>query len=52
MRGGNFSSHPTYLRSAFRYDYDPKVGYAFRVVMEAAPSDRSDAPDGAEPRER
>ncbi len=34
MRGGNFSSHPTYLRSAFRYDYDPKVDYAFRVVME------------------
>jgi formylglycine-generating enzyme required for sulfatase activity/pectate lyase len=34
MRGGNFSSHPAYLRSAARYDYDPKVDYAFRVVME------------------
>jgi len=34
MRGGNFSSHPAYLRSAARYDYDPKVEYAFRVVME------------------
>lgn len=34
MRGGNFSSHPTYLRSAFRYDYDPKVDYGFRVVLE------------------
>jgi formylglycine-generating enzyme required for sulfatase activity len=35
MRGGNFGSHPTYLRSASRYDYDPNVVYAFRVVMEA-----------------
>jgi hypothetical protein len=34
MRGGNFSSHPAYLRSAARYDYDPKVDYGFRVVME------------------
>lgn len=34
MRGGNFSSHPAYLRSAARYDYDPKVDYAFRVVLE------------------
>ncbi|MCC6821152.1 MAG: SUMF1/EgtB/PvdO family nonheme iron enzyme [Verrucomicrobiota bacterium] len=35
MRGGNFSSHPAYLRSAARYDYDPKVDYGFRIVMEA-----------------
>lgn len=34
MRGGNFSSHPAYLRSGARYDYDPKVDYAFRVVLE------------------
>lgn len=34
MRGGNFSSHPAYLRSAARYDYDPKIDYAFRVVLE------------------
>lgn len=40
MRGGNFSSHPTYLRSAFRYDYDPKVDYAFRVVMEVGAPDQ------------
>jgi len=34
MRGGNFTSHPTYLRSAFRYDHEPNVVYAFRVVLE------------------
>jgi formylglycine-generating enzyme required for sulfatase activity/pectate lyase len=38
MRGGNFSSHPAYLRSAARYDYDPKVAYGFRVVMEVESS--------------
>ena len=34
IRGGYFDSHPTYLRSASRYDYEPNVVYAFQVVLE------------------
>jgi formylglycine-generating enzyme required for sulfatase activity/pectate lyase len=35
IRGGSYSSRPEYLRSASRYSYLTRVGYGFRVVMEA-----------------
>jgi formylglycine-generating enzyme required for sulfatase activity/pectate lyase len=37
MRGGAYSSKAFYCRSADRYNYDPKVGYGFRITMEEAP---------------
>ena len=34
IRGGAYTSHPNYLRSASRYHYSPIVTFGFRVVME------------------
>jgi formylglycine-generating enzyme required for sulfatase activity len=34
LRGGKSSSKSFFLRSAYRYQYAPAVGYGFRVVME------------------
>ena len=34
LRGGSFSSHPEYIRSAARYRYVTRVEFAFRIVME------------------
>ena len=35
LRGGKAKSKAFYIRSAYRYAYHPRVGYGFRVVMEA-----------------
>lgn len=34
LRGGSYSSHPEFLRSANRYKYGIKDEFAFRIVME------------------
>lgn len=34
MRGGNYGSAKTLMRSAFRYDYSRDVKYGFRIMME------------------
>jgi len=35
IRGGAYGSHPRFIRSASRYNYDPTVSFGFRVAMEA-----------------
>jgi formylglycine-generating enzyme required for sulfatase activity len=34
LRGGNCKSKAFFIRSAYRYEYHPGVGYGFRLVME------------------